>query len=83
MTAPAEDMVWIDGASYRMGSDSHYPEEAPAHRVVVEGFWIDVHQVTNRDFAAPTPKNLAQPPRVTLVSSRRAARSSSGPNSSG
>ena len=45
-------MVWIEGATYRMGSDSHYPEEAPAHRVSVEGFWIDAFQVTNRLFAA-------------------------------
>ncbi len=52
MTASAEDMVWIDGATYRMGSDSHYPEEAPVHRVSVEGFWIDAFQVTNRLFAA-------------------------------
>ena len=52
MTASAEDMVWIEGATYRMGSDSHYPEEAPAHRVSVGGFWIDAFQVTNRLFAA-------------------------------
>jgi formylglycine-generating enzyme required for sulfatase activity len=45
-------MVWIDGATYRMGSDSHYPEEAPAHRISVDGFWIDPFQVTNREFAA-------------------------------
>jgi formylglycine-generating enzyme len=45
-------MVWIDRATYRMGSDSHYPEEAPAHRVSVEGFWIDAFQTTNRQFAA-------------------------------
>ena len=31
-----------------MGSDAHYPEEAPAHAVTVDGFWIDRHQVTNR-----------------------------------
>ena len=52
MTASAEDTVWIDGATYRMGSDSHYPEEASAHRVSVDGFWIDAFQVTNRQFAA-------------------------------
>jgi formylglycine-generating enzyme required for sulfatase activity len=34
-----------------MGSDAHYPEEAPAHRVAVEGFWIDAYAVTNRQFA--------------------------------
>jgi formylglycine-generating enzyme required for sulfatase activity len=33
-----------------MGSDRHYPEEAPAHDVVVDGFWIDRAPVTNRDF---------------------------------
>ncbi len=30
-----------------MGSDTHYPEEAPAHRVSVDGFWIDRTPVTN------------------------------------
>jgi sulfatase modifying factor 1 len=34
-----------------MGSDSHYPEEAPAHKVRVDGFWMDTTTVTNRDFA--------------------------------
>ncbi|TIU64939.1 MAG: formylglycine-generating enzyme family protein, partial [Mesorhizobium sp.] len=32
-------MVWIPGGEFLMGSDHHYPEEAPAHRVVVGGFW--------------------------------------------
>ena len=35
-----------------MGSDRHYAEEAPAHSVRVDGFWIDETTVTNRDFAA-------------------------------
>jgi formylglycine-generating enzyme required for sulfatase activity len=33
-----------------MGSDQHYPEEAPVHRVSVSGFWIDLTPVTNRQF---------------------------------
>jgi len=33
-----------------MGSDRHYPEEAPVHRVAVDGFWIDRTPVTNREF---------------------------------
>src|SRR5689334_20730678 len=45
------DMVWISGGTFRMGSDKHYPEEAPAHRVTVDGFWIDRMPVTNRQFA--------------------------------
>lgn len=35
-----------------MGSDEHYPEEAPAHKVRVDGFAIDPIAVTNRRFAA-------------------------------
>lgn len=44
-------MVWIPGGTFRMGSDRHYPEEAPVHRVTVDGFWIDRHPVTNAQFA--------------------------------
>jgi formylglycine-generating enzyme required for sulfatase activity len=33
-----------------MGSDRHYPEEAPAHFVKVDGFWMDRKPVTNREF---------------------------------
>ncbi len=43
-------MVWIPGGTFRMGSDKHYPEEAPVHRVTVDAFWIDRTQVTNRQF---------------------------------
>ena len=48
--APAPDMAWIPGGAFRMGSDHHYPEEAPAHRVAVNGFWMDRHAVTNAEF---------------------------------
>jgi formylglycine-generating enzyme required for sulfatase activity len=43
-------MVWIPGGSFAMGSDAHYPEEAPVHEVAVGGFWMDVHPVTNLEF---------------------------------
>jgi formylglycine-generating enzyme required for sulfatase activity len=33
-----------------MGSDAHYPEEAPVHSVTVGGFWIDRTPVTNTEF---------------------------------
>ena len=45
-----QGMVWIQGGTFLMGSDSHYPEEAPAHRVQVDGFWMDRFTVTNDDF---------------------------------
>jgi formylglycine-generating enzyme len=44
------NMIWIPGGTFRMGSDRHYPEEAPVHRVTVSGFWIDRTPVTNRQF---------------------------------
>jgi sulfatase modifying factor 1 len=47
---PARDMLWIPGGTFLMGSDHHYPEEAPAHPVTVEGFWIDRAPVTNAQF---------------------------------
>jgi formylglycine-generating enzyme required for sulfatase activity len=43
-------MVWIAEGDFLMGSDRHYPEEAPAHRVSVDGFWIDRYPVTNLQF---------------------------------
>ena len=49
---PAHEMLWIEGGEFWMGSDTHYPEERPAHRVRVDGFYIDPCPVTNRQFAA-------------------------------
>jgi formylglycine-generating enzyme len=44
------DMVRLSGGTFQMGSDGHYPEEAPVHRVAVSPFWIDRTPVTNRQF---------------------------------
>ncbi len=45
-------MAWIAGGEFLMGSDAHYPEEKPAHRVRVAGFWMDRRTVTNDEYAA-------------------------------
>ena len=47
---PAAGMVWIPPGRFQMGSDEHYPEEAPAHWVEVGGFWMDRTPVTNAQF---------------------------------
>jgi sulfatase modifying factor 1 len=50
--ASATRFVRLAGGEFTMGSDAHYPEEAPAHRVRVTGFEIGATTVTNREFAA-------------------------------
>jgi formylglycine-generating enzyme required for sulfatase activity len=46
------EMRLIRGRDFLMGSNDHYPEEAPVRRAVVGDFWIDEHPVTNAQFAA-------------------------------
>ena len=53
--APGEappGMIWIPGGRFDMGSEGQFagPEERPVHAVEVDGFFIDVHTVTNRRF---------------------------------
>ncbi len=46
-----EAMVWVEGGTFRMGSDEHYHEEKSVEDVKVEGFCIDKYEVTNAQFA--------------------------------
>jgi formylglycine-generating enzyme len=48
--APFKNMVWVPGGTFLMGSNDFYPEEAPAHHVTVNGFWLDEHTVTVAEF---------------------------------
>lgn len=45
-------MVWIPAGEYVRGTDdpTAWPSEQPAHRVQVDGFWMDKTEVTNADF---------------------------------
>jgi formylglycine-generating enzyme required for sulfatase activity len=43
-------MISIPGGTFVMGSDKHYPEEAPAHTATVGAFWMDKCAVTNQQF---------------------------------
>jgi len=45
-------MTLVPAGEFWMGSDKHYPEEGPAHRVAVGPFWMDRHLVTNVEFKA-------------------------------
>jgi formylglycine-generating enzyme len=57
------DMIRIAGGAFRMGSDKHYPEEAPVHRVAVDDFWIDRAPVTNRKFFVRSQNSTARDTR--------------------
>src|SRR6266446_6144585 len=48
-----EGMVRIPSGEFTMGTDDvrSFPNERPAHRVHLERFWIDEHDVTNAEFA--------------------------------
>ncbi|KTC89290.1 SUMF1/EgtB/PvdO family nonheme iron enzyme [Legionella cincinnatiensis] len=47
------DMAWIPGGDFIMGSNSSMANrnEQPAHKVHVNGFWMDKTDVTNAQFA--------------------------------
>lgn len=46
-------MVWIKSGSFMMGADNKQAssDEYPKHKVTVNGFWMDVTEVTNAGFA--------------------------------
>lgn len=47
-----DGMAWIPGGKFTMGTDSSeaWPDERPSHPVEVDGFWMDVTEVTNAQF---------------------------------
>jgi len=44
-------MLLISGGEFTMGTNDGLPFEGPAHRVAVDSFRIDAHEVTNAQFA--------------------------------
>jgi formylglycine-generating enzyme len=51
-SAGPEELVRLRGGAFRMGSDHHYPEEAPAREVRVGDFSIGRTTVTNSAYTA-------------------------------
>ena len=45
-----ENMVPVPGGTYIMGSEGGDSDELPAHEVNIKPFYIDAHEVTNRQF---------------------------------
>ena len=64
-----KDMVWLPGGTFPMGSDQHGPWEAPAHKVSVDGFFMDIHPVTNGQFR----RFVADTGHITLAERARSA----------
>jgi formylglycine-generating enzyme len=46
-----ENMVFVPGGRFLMGSDNNYPGENTVRFVTVAGFYIDKYEVTNGDYA--------------------------------
>lgn len=51
-----ENMVWVPGGEFVQGAVQNDPlvmsHEKPAHKVAVDGFFMDIHEVTNAQFSA-------------------------------
>ncbi len=88
-----DDLIWIPAQTAVLGSDEHYPEEAPSHSVSVAGFSIEAHPVTNAEFAefvaatgyvtvaeqAPDPARYPGAPKENLQPGSMVFRRTSGP----
>jgi formylglycine-generating enzyme required for sulfatase activity len=67
------NMIWIPGGTFNMGSDRHYADEAPVHRVTIDPFWIDIAPVPIANSAgslqkpamSPSPKSRRT--RITIL----------------
>ena len=48
-----QGMVLIPGGAFSMGGDDNkgWRDEYPKHEVIVDSFWMDIHEVTNKQFA--------------------------------
>lgn len=47
-----QNMTWISAGRFQMGEINTVPDEFPPHNVELDGFWMDVTEVTNRKFKA-------------------------------
>jgi len=45
------NMVWVEGGTFQMGSNSGDSDEKPVHTVTVKGFWISKYEVTQAEYS--------------------------------
>jgi hypothetical protein len=90
---PFNDMAWVPGGTFLMESDHYYPEEAPAHSVTLDGFWMDKYTVTNREFRRfvetrgcvtlaerpPNPDDFPGAPKEKLIPGSEVFQKTAGP----
>jgi formylglycine-generating enzyme len=48
--AATDHMTWVEGGTFRMGSEDFYAEERPVREVGLDSFWMDTRAVTAGDF---------------------------------
>lgn len=63
-TAPA-GMALVPGGTFRMGSETGFPDEAPVRRVRVEPFYLGLHEVTVAEY-----RRCVEAGRCTAASTR-------------
>lgn len=61
-TAKHAGMVQIAGGQFRMGSGKGDPDAQPAHMVMIKNFYLDVYEVTCRDYKKFIETTNRQPP---------------------
>lgn len=55
LEAPSENpegMIWIPSGEFIMGGEDALSrdDEKPTHKVILDGFWMDIHEVTNQQY---------------------------------
>ncbi len=58
-------MVLIPAGEFTMGSEAGFPDEVPVHQVYVDAFYIDLLEVTNRQYQDCVEAGACRPPRRT------------------
>ena len=62
ITAP-EGMVLIPAGEFSMGAEDGLPDTRPMHRVYVSTYWLDQHEVTNRQYRQCMESGGCAPPK--------------------